>query len=300
MNDWIKRHWLVLVLILLLGWVGSRGRVPMFLEEDVSFDAATSMQAFPGVAEDIAVSREALSIAPEPFPDAPPIAGDDRLVIQDTSLSLLVTDVAEAIAAIKNEAESRGGYLVQSNLSKPEEAASGSISIRVPSDELDDTLAAFRAIGLRVVHESVQGRDVTDQYVDLEARLETLETTKTKFLSILDNAVEISDILQVQRELVSLQSQIDRVVGQQKLLSQSAQLTKVVVYLSTDELALPYAPDTPWRPSVIVKLAIRSLVTNVRSLGSLLIWVGVYAVVWVPILVIIWYLRKRNRASRVN
>ena len=232
-------------------------------------------------------------VPPYPGQELPPTTGIDRMVITETTMSVVVKDVSEAIKTIQQKAESLGGYMVNSHLSKPEESASGSITIRVPEEKLTEALEAFRKVGLRVVDENVSGRDVTDQYVDLEARLATLNKTKAKFEDILDKATQIQDLLTVQRELINLQSQIDSIKGQQQYLSQSAKLSKVTVYLSTDEFSLPYSPAQPWRPNVVFKLAVRSLVGTLRGTGTALIWLGVYAVVWAPILAVIWVIKKR-------
>lgn len=237
------------------------------------------------------------SMFPVPESNVPPTDRADRLVIQETTLSMVVKDAAKALKDIQSTAERLGGFLVNSSLSRPEENASGTITVRVPDTKLSETLDAFRGFAVRVVDEQVSGRDVTDQYEDLDARLATLEKTKAKFEDIFNQATQIQDILNVQREIINLQSQIDSVKGQQQYLSQSAKLSKITVYLSTDEFSLPYAPAEPWRPNVVFKLAIRSLVTNLRSLGTAAIWLGIYSVIWGPILGVVLFLRRRNKTK---
>ena len=90
------------------------------------------------------------------------------------------------------------------------------------------------------------------------------------------------------------QSQIDNLKGQQKYFEQSAKLSKITIYLSTDELALPYAPTNEWRPAVIFKEAVRSLLGTIRSIGSLIIWAGVYIPILIPVLLIIRYIKKKR------
>jgi len=155
-------------------------------------------------------------------------------------------------------------------------------------------VSAFKDYSVKVVSESISGRDVTDQYVDLDARLQVLLKTKSKFEQILDQAVEVKDLLNVQRELTSLQSQIDSVKGQQKYLEQSAKLSKITAYLSTDELSLPYAPTKAWRPQVVFKTAVRSLISNFRSLGNLIIWSAVYLPLLIPLIFLIRFIKKKQ------
>jgi len=222
-----------------------------------------------------------------------PSDSSDRLVITDTSLSLQVKDVSQSIKQIETEAKNLGGFLVNSHLSKPEIAASGNITIRIPTNNLSQALDIFRKLSVKVVSESVVGTDVTDQYEDLDARLQVLYKTKAKFESIIDQAIKVPDLLEVQRELVSLQSQIDSIVGQQQYYKKSADLSKVVIYLSTDDLSLPYAPTGEWRPLVVFKTAIRSLLQTFRSVANLIIWLVVYSTIIVPLSLIYRLIRKR-------
>lgn len=226
---------------------------------------------------------------------AAPVETTDRLVVRDTSMSLQVKDVPSVINRIEQLAAERGGFLVNSSLSKPEGAASGNITVRVPENKRQEAMAEFRSLAVKVVSESVLGTDVTDQFVDNEARLEVLNRTKAKFEEIMARALTVQDLLEVQRELINLQSQIDSIRGQQNYLEQTAKLTVITVYLSTDDLALPYAPDASWRPAVVFKHAVRSLLVSVRKLGTLGIWLGVYSVVWVPIVGVGWMMKKRRR-----
>jgi len=298
--DWLGRNKLVLLLLLVvviwLGW-GKFGFFKAINSRNQSFVGRDgSMMGVP-VAEmgEAGLTRAMGGVMPSPIRnEVAPSESEDRLVIRDTNLSLLVESVEEEIEKIEQIAVRLGGFMVESSLSVPEGAASGSIVVRVPEDKRAEALDKFRGLAVKVVNERVQGRDVTDQYEDIEARLEVLYKTKVKFEAILEKAGEIPDLLQVQRELVSLQRQIDNLKGRQKYLAQSAKLTKIVVYLSTDELALPYTPDKVWRPKVVFKMAVRSLVGSLRGGADLLIWSLVYSPVWLIALGGIWWWRRRR------
>lgn len=218
----------------------------------------------------------------------------NRLVIQDTSLSLQVDNVEERIKEIDSRTKDLGGFLINSNLSKPNGVGSGTISVRIPEAKRSEALDLFKKMAVKVVSENINGTDVTDQYTDLQARLDVLLKTKVKFEEILDKAFNVSDLMNVQQQLINLQQQIDSVKGQQKYFEQSAKLSKITIYLSTDDLALPYAPTNEWRPTVIFKEAVRSLLLTGRSAGNLLIWVVVYSPIIVLGLGVYWLWKKRQ------
>jgi len=293
MINFIKKNWIVLSLLLIIVFLAKDKIVTPNFSSRVSTQSIYPSMGISEMAFDSAdmintkISYSRNSVAPSENPN--------RLIIQDTSLSLQVKDVSKTINDILETTKKLEGFLINSSLSKPETAASGNISVRIPEGKRQEALEAFKKMAVKVVSESVYGNDVTDQYVDLESRLDVLTKTKTKYEEILKQATKVADIMSVQEQLTYIQTQIDDLKGQQKYFEQSAKLSKIVVYLSTDELALPYAPTNEWRPTVIFKNAVRSLVGIFRTLGSLIIYLVVFIPVIIPIILIIRVINKKNR-----
>ncbi len=285
----LKRNWLVMVLAAVILVLLARQLTPIPLMT-LGQRSGGSDSGFGGVAESKIVS---IGMMPPVFQEPAPVSDVNRLVVTNTNISLKVNDVRKAIEGINSIATRLGGFMVDSSLNQPEEGASGNISIRIPASKLNEGLNEIRDLGVKVISENVVGTDVTAEFVDIEARLETLLKTKAKFEQIMAGASSINDLLNIQRELINLQSQIDSLRGQQKYLEQTARLSLVTVYLATDELALPYAPAASWRPSVIFKEAVRALISSLRGVGSAAIWITVYSVVWLPILLVFWWLKRR-------
>lgn len=288
--SWIKKNKLAAFLILVILWLVGKNywtRQKLYLREGISGMADL------GVSSKIN-QRGIVSSEPPPAPEV-----KERLVIKESTLSLLVKKVNETQKLISQKAQELGGYFVQSNISHPQEkeAASGSITVRIPQEKLEEALDYFRSLAVKVVSENLSGWDITDEYVDIEARLATFNKTKLKFEEILAKAERVEEILQVQRELVNLQEQIDSLKGRQEYLEKNAQMSRVTVYLSTDELALPYTPAETWRPKVIFKQAVRSLIKTGRKIGTAVIWLGVYSVLWLPLLIIYLFWRKKKKSA---
>lgn len=295
MINFLKRNWAVFILII-IGLVYLKDNYLGNRYESFSPSYEGEMDILPmsgGV--DMAMSSVKMGSVSNYGRQVAPSESADRLVIQDTGLSLQVKDVVKTIDEIETKTKEYGGFLINSRLSKPEGAASGNISVRVPEDKRKEAMAAYKNMAVKVVSESVNGTDVTDQYTDLQARLDVLLKTKMKFEDILDRATAVKDLLDVQQQLISLQSQIDNVKGQQKYYEQSAKLSKITIYLSTDELALPYAPTNEWRPVVVFKEAVRSFVGAIRNIGNLIIWSVVYSPIIVPIFFVIRYIKRKRK-----
>lgn len=219
----------------------------------------------------------------------------ERKVVEESNVSMVVDDVRGKMDKILDETKKKEGYMVSSTLNQPEEAPFANLVLRVPNKELRPMLVMLRSLAIKVTSENLRGTDVTDQYTDLEARLKTLETTKAKFEEIMAKAYVVNDIMQVQQQLVYIQDQIDSIKGQQQYLDKTSENSKLTIYLSTDEFSLPYAPQDSFRPSVIFKQAVRSLVSALRGLAKAAIWIVVFGVIWVPVVIIIYLLKKYRK-----
>lgn len=283
---WIKTHKLIVLMSLII--------IFLILSKGSSTSQSSLRTDFLPAANQPSESGSAMSKS-SVLPEAAPVTNvTNRMVIKSSNLSLLVTKVDDAQKKILKKVEDLGGYMVSVQLSNPQDVATSTIVVRVPAKTLDQALEYFRSVSAKVISENLEGYDVTDEYTDLEARLDTLNKTKTKFEQIMGRASLIPDILEVQRELINLQSQIDSVKGQQQYYEKNAEMSKVTIYLSTDELSLPYAPSESWKPQAIFKQATRSLIGMLRSIGTLVIWIVVFSVIWVPALLIIRLIRRKR------
>lgn len=296
--NWIKNNKLTAILIFIVLYFLLKNSFPFFGYKTNPLlqraDYGYASKTMPGVGGGGEMMSDVILPPQSEAPPAPDVK--NRLVIKESYLSLLVDNVVNSQKQIIKKAEELGGYMVNANLDNPQEAATATVIVRVPSEKLDQALDYFRGLSVKVISENLQGQDVTDQYVDIEARLLTLLKTKAKFEEIMDKATEIQDILNVQREIINLQSEIDSLKGQNQYLEQSAKMAKLTAYLSTDELALPYAPSESWRPQVIFKQAVRSMMESLRKVGTALIWLAVYSIIWIPvgIIVFLFYRKKRS------
>lgn len=309
--NWIKNHKLSVILLVIVAYFFFGRTISSFfgyqLLGGTSRQLVSSQESFGGTSADIALGApQALKSTGFSLPpisrnqSAPTTDVDERLVVRESNLSLLVGNVRQTTDDIISSVEGQGGYMVSSSLTQPEEAPYAIVVVRIPSDNFRSIIDSFRQMAIKVTSENITGRDVTDEYVDIEARLTTLEKTKARFENIMDQAVKIDDILRVQREIINLQSQIDNLKGRQQLLEQTAALSRITIYLSTDEIALPYTPSDTFRPTVIVKQAVRSLIRTLRKVATTAIWLGVYSVVWVPILVIFIFIKRFLKKRKNN
>lgn len=223
---------------------------------------------------------------------------DERMIIKSGSLSIVVDDVRASVEEITSYAEEKGGFLVSSNISKYDIELSGYITVRVPSEFFDEIIAYVKEMG-ELESEYIEGIDITEEYVDLEAKLGNLQATEAQFLEIMKKAVEIEDVLAVQKELSYVRENIESIEGRMKYLSESVDLSSLTVYLSTDPSTLPVIDEEDkWRPFAVFKEALRSLLDTGKGVVNTLIWFGVYLPVAIVLLLIIWLVARHIKKKK--
>ena len=293
----LKNNWLVLVMGCVIMFFVTRDTLGV--RSTVYKSTSTGSGVMMDYAETSAVAPKSLTIGMMNRTSVvAPTEQADRMVVQETNMSMLVKDVSQTLSELEKQAVAAGGYMVNKSISKPEGAANGYISVRVPIEKRESVLESFRGLGVKVVSENVGGSDVTDQYVDIEGRIASLNKTKAKIEAVLEQATKVSDLMDVQMQLSSIEQQIDSYKGQQKYLEQTAKLTLISVNLSTDELSLPYAPDSSWRPAVVFKNSVRSMMGALRGIGNVIIWLVAYAPIWLLAIGAIYLFKKIRNNSR--
>lgn len=163
-----------------------------------------------------------------------------RMVIKTASLSVRVKDVAGANARAIQLAEAGGGY-VQSSSQWVEGGERADLTIRVPPEGFLPLIARLEALG-QVDAKSISGEDVTEEYYDLDARLENLTEVRRRLFELLDRATKVSDAIEVEQELERVGSEVNQIKGRMKYLQNMTGLATVNLSLYTEEkpAAVPF------------------------------------------------------------
>jgi len=240
----------------------------------------------PDLEKEIPFGKEAEKVG-EVSAEAP-----SRLVIKIGTINMVVTEVESSVKSIVKYTESKGGWVVSSTITEKEKVPLGAITVRVPAEIFDEALVYFRGLAEKVTYERTQGQDVTEEYVDLQAQLRNLEATETQLLKIMERSGKISEVLEVQRELTNVRERIERIKGRMQYLEQSAKMATITVNLSLSEELLPIPPTEKWHPKYVLIRAWRSVLGALRNISYLLIWIIIYGLIWVPLVIIAWLIRK--------
>jgi hypothetical protein len=179
---------------------------------------------------------------PEPAP--PPAAGDEQLrapenigpmIVQTASLNILATNYDEASVAIEKLAAAHGGYVERLDAkAQTGNARELSAALRIPTKQLDGFLADVRKLG-HVEEETRSNEEVSDQYVDLQARLKSARATEQRLIELLGTRTgKLQDVLEAERELARIRGEIEGMQGQSAILVHRVNYATVQVGLSEE------------------------------------------------------------------
>lgn len=238
-----------------------------------------------------------------PTPTAAPVGAPglellpERMIVRTGDMTLMVEDVVKAMDEVARLAVEHGGYVISTSVQGGEAAKRGTISFRVPPQQFDSTILTLRDMAVRVMSETTSTQDVTQEYVDLESRLRSLEATEKQLLTFMQRAQTIDDILKVQRELNTVRGQIEQTKGRMQYLERTSAMSLVnVTLLATTSPEALVRPG--WHGIEIVKSATRALVVFAQVLGTIGIWLGIFSPVWGAIVAIVWWRQRRARLKR--
>ena len=172
----------------------------------------------------------------------------------------------------------------------------GSISIRVPDEKFEEAMTELRNLSIRVDSESTNSRDVTEEYIDLEARLKNAEATEGQYLSLLDAARDVEDILRIYDSLSRVRREIEQIKGQMQYLERTSSMSLLTVRLEPAITAKPLVP-VGWSLLEVFKSVIRGIITFGQWLITAVIVLLIFLPIWGTVLGIILWRRRRRRNS---
>lgn len=148
-----------------------------------------------------------------------------RHVIRTASLTLSVENIDERVNALSSLAEGYGGY-VQSNNRYTEKRAN--LHVKIPSAKLDMFITEVLNLG-KVTSNSTSSRDVTDQVIDIDARMKNLIVLRSRYRELLAKANTVKEIISIEKELSKIQTEIDTIEGRRKSLLDQVAMSSVNV-----------------------------------------------------------------------
>ena len=185
-----------------------------------------------------------------------------RKIISNASIAVEVEVVQTAITEVRTIAESLGGFVEHLSSSGSPEHQRATMTIRVPQDQFFSALERIETLG-EVQSQSVGSEDVSEQFIDLEARLKSSLREEQSLLSLLEKTEGVGEILAIERELSRIRSEIERLQGQLNFLERRVDLATIGVTL------IPPREEFVEPPSAALTIGVSKVTASVDEIKSL-------------------------------
>lgn len=271
---------------------------------------------------DLAATDEAGGVAEESARDsagtalAPDAATDGRDIITSASATIVVDDVTASARVVGNAAVAHGGYVESMSVGTtgsmpvdggvvydersypyPYTPDGAWVNVRVPSDELPALIQELSDVG-EVTSSSINRQDVTEQTVDLEARIAAAEASVARLTELMAQAGNLSDLIAAeaalserQATLESYQQQLESLEGMVEMSSLSVSLVPEVATVEADPAGFTDGWAAGWNSMVATLNGI------VIALGFLLPWLVVIGVIGLMVWGVVRLARRRSRGG---
>lgn len=249
-------------------------------------------------------SKASLSLEQEKFSDTSNATAQpgERKIIKNAALTVEVASPTESQPKIVSIAESHQGFVITSEVTqrstedKAQPDVIVNLVVRVPAAQFNQVLGEIRAVGIRVSQEKITGEDVTQEFIDLEARIKNQKALEGQFIEIMKRAAKVEDALQVQRELANVRTEIEKLEGRRRFLENQASLSTINVTLQTptqivvNAAGFWFSLKSAFRDGFDVALAI--IIFLIRAIIALL---PVVVLIILPLALLARFVQKRVR-----
>jgi DNA repair exonuclease SbcCD ATPase subunit len=156
-------------------------------------------------------------------------------------------------------------------------------------------------LAVNVPSRNEASQDVTEEYVDLEARVESLEAARQRLLEIMQEARVTKDLLEAEQQLTQREAEIESLKGRMQYLEQSARLSSIWIELQPYILSQPVGDQ--WRPAETARRAVDALMDGLRGFGDFLIFFAIAVLPWLVVIGLVvlllvalvrWWVRVRR------
>ncbi|MDO9324766.1 MAG: DUF4349 domain-containing protein [Methanoregula sp.] len=212
-----------------------------------------------------------------PMQKDPGVKGSDAKIIKTASVTLEVPDVASSVEAFQTLAISQGGYISSTTIQANGNRHTGTIVLRIPQAHFETSIAGVKSAGT-VKSFASQGEDVTEEYIDLQARKKSYLVQLAQYYVLMKKAVKVSDIIAIQQQIDRVQTELNRLEGRLKYLESRVDLSTITISLQEPEPVLVHTEPGHNFVSAINK--------GIEGLFSLIDAIIITAITFLPAIVV--------------
>jgi len=205
------------------------------LSGDVSYEMAADEEIVP-------ITRQLSEPPPPPTPPAEESNTYNKKIIKDARIGVKVDDYNLYRPTLDSTIAKLNGYISNDDLQKDDRNIYCNVTIRIPADNFEKLVGSVEKGTSKLMYKNISARDVTEEFVDIEARLKTKKEVEKRYVELLSKARNVKEILEVEEQLRVIREEIESKEGRLKYLN--SQVSYSTVYLNiVQELEYKYQPE---------------------------------------------------------
>ncbi len=217
--------------------------------------------------------------------------------IKTGQVSMTVDDLDIAKGELENIKNEYGGTITYSYESGEGVERYVYETLKINADDFEEVFEKISSIDGEVAYSNTDSTDVTEEYVDLESRLNNLKAVETQLLEIMETAETVEDTMAVYTELSDTRTEIEVLEGQIRYLDNQTDYSYITVTFSLSSVGAEITEEE-WKPYGVLKDAFRSFVSTLKGFVNVLIWVLVFSPVVIVGVGIYLIATKKSRKSK--
>lgn len=177
------------------------------------------------------------SSVPNPPPIPPPTLGESKhtaikKIIKDGNMSIEVTDLQNSKNRVDSLVKLYNGYYAKESLNNYRRTISYNLKIRVPSNNFEKLVADVEKGKGKINSKEIDARDVTDEFIDVETRLNNKRSYLKRYNELLNKAKTIKDIVQIEDKISEIEEEIESSVARLKYLNDQVDYSTLTLNIS--------------------------------------------------------------------
>lgn len=217
----------------------------------------------------------------------------EQKLIKESFLRFETQDLEKTYNEIIGFVKQNSGFIQDDNSIKSYNRISRNLTIRIPTDKFQKTIDSISNHVVFFDAKRISSKDVTEEFIDIEARLKAKQTLEKRYLELLSKAKNVIEILEIERELSNIREEIEAKQGRLKYLQNRVSLSTLNVefYKLTSESSVTVSYGSKmWNA---IKSGFNGL--SFFFLGLLHIWPFILMLIIVLFLIRRWYLKKQTK-----
>ena len=216
-----------------------------------------------------------------------PVQVTQRVIIRDGYISMSVDDTrtsSQTVKTLVQDLAAEGAFIVSTQETARTNSPMPTIAmtIRVPAERFDEVMDRLAGLADSVLSRRESAQDVTEEYVDVQARLAAMKAARDRLKKLMEQAASVEELLQAEAQLTQREAEIEALQGRLDYLTASAEMSKIEINLEPSELSQPLG--IRWRPGETVQKAWRGLIQSGQGAVNLLIYFGIVILPWLLVL----------------